>query len=223
MSLGLVAIVVINSQLRPVYYPPSIMDPPPGQFELQARAFGDPEYLFRSMALGVQMAGDTGGQITPMQDYDYDYVVAWLESLDSLNSKSEWPVGMAARYFSWSQNKGGDAEKLARYIGRSVDQHPELKLQWMAAAILLSQVRAENPDLALELAYQLASYDTPGIEPLAWQYPAYVLDNMGRHAEAREHMEWVLREKADRMDALEIEFVKDFQRQMTILEEQRGR
>jgi hypothetical protein len=139
-------------------------------------AFGDPVFLHRLFALTVQNAGDTGGRIVPIKNYDFSRVIAWLEVLEHLDPRSDFAVGMADGYFGQSQDVK-NVEPIVRFMMRDVAIDPERKWRWLYNAIYLARHRLRDDSLALAAARQLAAYDF--VVPWATMTPAFILEDMG--------------------------------------------
>ena len=155
-----------------------ILDPPMSDRALDAAAFGDRQFLYRVLVVELQNAGDEGGRVTPIKNYDVDLVVAWMEMLDRLDLSAHHHIGLAMRYFSLNQDKP-TLEPLVRYAMRHVAQDPRRKLDWLSQALMMTQIRLKNDTLALEIADQMASYDFPEINPLAYQIAPILHERAG--------------------------------------------
>lgn len=158
----------------------------PQKSAVAALAFGDEQFLFRYLALNLQNAGDNGGRVTPLSNYDYGQVVTWLRLLDRLDVRSHWSIAMANGYFGQTQ-KIEDVRPIVRYMQAHVAQRPEVKWPWLVNAVFLSRHRMKNDWLALDAARQLATYDYPNMNSASLQMPALVLDDLAQfHAALNE-------------------------------------
>ena len=158
---------------------------PPSRLAQDALAFGDTQFLYRTFALEVQNAGDTGGRIVPVKNYDFGRVTGWLEVLDRLDRRSGFGLEMAGGYFGQSQNVA-DVEPIVRFIMRKVGEDPENRWKALYNAIYLARHRLRDDSLALEVARQLAGYDFEGVEVWAALMPAFILEDHQRYREAME-------------------------------------
>jgi hypothetical protein len=159
----------------------------PQQQAADALAFGDQQFLYRYLALTLQNAGDNGGRVTPLKNYDYAKVVAWLRLLDGLDHNSHWVIAMANGYFGQTQTIE-DVEPIVRFMQENVAYRPELKWPWLVNAIHLSRHRLKNDWLALDAARQLATYDYPEMNAASLQMPALVLDDLQQYESAKQEM-----------------------------------
>ncbi len=176
------------------------LSPVPSPAALDAMAFGDRIFLHRLHALMVQNAGDTGGRIVPIRNYDFARVVGWLDVLLRLDPRSSFATAMAARYFGLSQDVR-NVEPIVRFIMRDVAVNPELRWHWLYDAIYLARHRLKDDQLALEAARQLASYDFKGVDFWASLTPAFILEDGGRYREAADVVRDAERRFPDRMSA----------------------
>lgn len=158
----------------------------------EALAFGDKQFLYRYLALTLQNAGDNGGRVTPLKNYDYEKVVAWLRLLDGLDHNSHWVIAMANGYFGQTQTIE-DVEPIVRFMQDNVAYKPELKWPWLVNAIHLSRHRLKSDWLALDVARQLATYDYPNMNAASLQMPALVLDDLQQFESAKYEIEALLR------------------------------
>lgn len=201
--------VTLADALSDAQFEQAILPPVPTRPALGLLSFGDREFLYRKLVLDLQNFGDTGGRITPLRDYHMPDVVAWLRALDSLNSRADHHVVLAARYFGQTQDLS-QVRYLVQYIQGHVALDPERKLGWMSEAIYLAQARAKDSKLAMEVADQLATYDFPKMTVLAYQLPALVHRNLGNHARAVAYMDRALRLTAHKASATESQFMREF-------------
>jgi hypothetical protein len=174
--------------------------PVPSPASLDALAFGDRIFLHRLYALMIQNAGDTGGRIVPVRNYDFARVVGWLDVLLHLDPRSSFATAMAARYFGLSQDVR-DVAPIVRFIMRDVATNPQLRWHWLYDAIYLARHRLKDDNLALEVAFQLASYDFKGVDFWASLTPAFILEDNRRYREAADVVRSAERRFSDRMSA----------------------
>lgn len=176
----------------------SALGPPPPKVAQTAASFGDEQFLYRIWGLNLQNAGDTGGQVTRMSDYNYDHVVGWLTALQNLDAGAQFHSFLATRYFSLSQDLE-DVRKVVGFIEGDVMLNPARKWFWLTQAVEIADHDLGNTEYALELAIRLASYDYPGMPGWVWMYPTVLLEKLGRFEEAKTFLREVLREKASRL------------------------
>jgi hypothetical protein len=193
----------------------SIIDPPPSALERKALAFGDDEFLYRAYVLELQNAGDTGGRATPMRDYNYDYVLGWLRSLQALDARAQHHALLAARYFP-TVNEPVAVRKLVEFVAADVEMNPERKWSWLMQAVLMADHRLNDKEYALKLAKQLAGYDYPDMPSWIFMFPGVLLKQLGRNDEARAVMETVRRDKAGLLTPQDLHWMEDFERNLPV-------
>jgi hypothetical protein len=180
-----------HRDLRPDF---DIIGPAPTAAARTAMAFGDEQLLYRIWVLNLQNDGDTGGRATPMRDYNYDYVLDWLETLGALDPLGQHHLMLAANYFSYTPSKA-DVRRLVDFIAADVAHAPNEKWYWLTQAISMADTKAGDLPLALALAQRLAAYDPPTAPHYIWMLPAVLLEKMGRRNEAESAMEEVRKQR----------------------------
>lgn len=159
-----------------------VLPPLPSAHMADAQAFGDRQYFFRSAALDIQSAGDTGGRVVPIKNYDFDLLLGWMRLLEQFDPRSVIPVSLTAGYFGASQ----DATKLpavVQFIRESVAKDPVQRWKLLFDAIYIAERRLGDPRLAVEIALQLSAYGPDVVPQVAAMAPAFVYE----HLEEREN------------------------------------
>lgn len=193
-------------ELRPTM---GILPDLPQERAAKALAFGDEQFLYRYWALNLQNAGDNGGRVTPLKNYDYAKVAAWLALLDRLDLNTYWTVAMANGYFGQTQNTA-DVRYIVEYIQGHVAQQPEAKWPWLVNAVYLSRHRLKSDWLALDAARQLATYDYPDMNAASLQMPALVLDDLGQFHKAVDEIESLRERRGTEFSFAEHRWMQDF-------------
>ncbi|MEZ5834928.1 MAG: hypothetical protein R3D03_04265 [Geminicoccaceae bacterium] len=184
--------------------------PPPPVAMLVAEALGDRQLAFRMAALRLQEAGDGGGEITPLADYDYGRVLGWLEAIDRLDPRSDHVMAMAAYYFALVH----DPKKIAMmvdFLARTSMKHPETRWRYLAQAAYLARHRLKDRKRAMAIARQLAGLDVAGLPVWVRQMPAFVLADLGEAEAAADMMGAILASRPDLPEderRLMIEFIE---------------
>lgn len=171
LTIGQASLSWSIRDLRPTL---GILPDLPQEHAVDALAFGDSQFLFRYLALTLQNAGDNGGRVTPLKNYDYEKVVAWLRLLDRLDINSHWVIAMANGYFGQTQ-RVEDVEPVVRYMQGHVAQQPEAKWPWLVNAVHLARHRLKSDWLALDAARQLADYDYDAMNAASLQIAPLIL------------------------------------------------
>jgi hypothetical protein len=162
----------------------TILDQPPSELLRTALAFGDGEFLYRAWFLDLQNAGDTGGRMTPMRDYNYDNVIAWLQSLQALDLHAQAHTYLAAHYFSLTP-KLNDVRHIVEFINDDAQKLPQEKWAWFTQAAEIAEVRLHDLPYAIELSERAATTDVSEIPAWVRLFPAVLLAKAGRYTEAR--------------------------------------
>jgi len=177
---------------RDIYERWSGVPPVPSRIGAVMMTLGDPEFSYRSLALGLQNLGDIGVDTTPLKDYNYQELGKWFFLLDSLDPVSDHVPYIAAYYFG-ATKVPEDMAFVVKYLS-VVGQRPvDEKWRWLGYAVYAAQHRMYDLDLALKLAYALAKMPNSATMPQwARDMPAFVLKNKGDKEAARELMENML-------------------------------
>ena len=191
----------------------SIIDPPPSAHEREAMAFGDDQFLYRAQVLELQNAGDTGGRATPLGEYNYDYVVGWLENLNKLDPCAIHHDLLATRLYAWGREPA-TLRKLVDFIVSDVATCPRRKWYWQTQAIAMANHRLNDRPYGLELARNLAAYDLPDMPFWIFLYPSVLLADMGQSEEALREMEKVRNTRAAMMTAEDQNYVARFEERL---------
>jgi hypothetical protein len=186
----------------------------PVQRVTDAMTFGDAAFLHRILARQVQDFGDTGGRMTRMADYDASQIIAWLDMLDRLDSKSQYQIAMALAYFGFTP-KPEALRSLVLFASRAIARSPANRIHWLREAIVIADRRLRDPALAIALADQLADSDQPGLKILAYQLSPLLRAKHGDYAGAVQAMRRALSKATPETPSGEIEFMNQFIREMS--------
>jgi hypothetical protein len=210
--------LILALNLRQVAPPRDLLPPVPSDRALYVQALGDSQFLFRRYAFLMQNAGDTGGRIVPLKDYDFDRVTRWLRILQKLDYRSVFPGAIAARYFGFSQNTA-HARPVIEFIAENVDLYPRTKWPLMQDAIYLAQRRLKDERLALKLARQLASYGLENTAVWAALMPAVILENLGEVSEAHQFVADFLKREGKVLGAHDLQLTLEYREYLGKLDE----
>lgn len=155
-----------------------IVPPAPNKYFISAASLGDKEFLFRSLAARLQNSGDVFAGFVALKNYDYSRIYAWLKSLDTLNSRSNFSPALAAYIYSQTQNKKDNA-----YIVDYLDQHAMADLDnkwwWLFQAIYIAKEELKDNSRALDLAYKISQNNSDQAPLWTKQMPAFIYAEMG--------------------------------------------
>jgi hypothetical protein len=167
--------------------------PVPTQDGALMMTLGDAQFSYRFGAITLQNLGDSGGQTTPLKDYNYEKLGKWFWLLNSLDPASNHVPMLAAYYFGATRSPK-DAAILVDYLGK-IGQNPVgNKWRWLVQAIFMARHRMHDLQLSLDLAYKLAKMQPVGDTLPEWarQMPAFVLSEQGDKQAARKIVEDLL-------------------------------
>ena len=135
---------------------------PPSKLEMGVFSFGDKELLYRFYGFQLQNAGDTFGETTALQDYDYEKLEQWFYALDELDGISEYVPSIAGFYYSVSQH-GEDNKHIVSYLEHFADRDPVKNWRWYATAAYIAKYKLQDDDLAFNIARKLLKIDSDEI------------------------------------------------------------
>lgn len=184
--------------------------PVPSRTGAVMMALGDSEFSYRMLGMTLQHLGDTGGQATPLKDYDYKKIGQWLWLLYELDPASDHAPLLAAYYFGATM-EAEDSAVIVDYLGK-IGQNPVgEKWRWLAQAAYLARHRVRDLDLALDLAYKLSKMEPiDDILPMwARHMPASILQEQGDKEAARDIIENLL-SSGKKFHPNEINFMKSY-------------
>jgi len=185
-----------------------IMEPPPTIAAMKLQSFGDAPFYFRWLGLQVQNAGDTYGRFTPLKDYDYALLEAWLTRLDALDARSNWMPTLAGHYFALTQNKE-DTRHIINYLDQHASRNPTEKWWWFMQATYIANRRLGDQELALMMARKLREAKAENKPIWADQMEAFLLEKKGQYAEALAIIEAILQER-EKLTEGEMNFIRYF-------------
>lgn len=160
-----------------------IVPTPPSELALKVAAMGDDQFLFRTLGLRLQSFGDSGGQVTPLTDYDYKRLQGWFLAIDGLDPTSDYIAVIAAHYYGVTP-KTSDLPHVIAYLRSHAAKAPERNWRWLAHAVYLARHRLKDNRLALEIALDLAALPYPDIPAWTKAMPAYAMADLGEREAA---------------------------------------
>lgn len=182
--------------------------PAPSVVGATASFLGDAELAYRSLALTLQSFGNDTGQVQALKDYNYENLGTWFDVTDHLNPHSDYVPFLAGYYFGGSQ----DPSKLMPVIQylRRVGTYPEAdKWRYLGQAVFLAYHKMKKPELALELADELAKTYKPGMPAWPLQMKAILASKMGEKEMAYNMMLDAIQNKKEGLDPIEINYMVD--------------
>jgi hypothetical protein len=163
--------------------------PAPTQAESLSYGLGDVQYSYRNIGMMLQNAGDIGGRVTNLRDYDFEILRDWFNLSFELDPRAGYVPGLAAFYYGGTP-KHEDLKYLVDYLSRAGKYKDrdasEENWRWLAHAVFLARFRLKDQDKALQLAEDLAAISTPDMPIWTQQMPAFVLTKVGQKKAARD-------------------------------------
>ena len=164
---------------------------PPPLLIAPAMALGDSQLFYRAAAFALQNMGDEGGRVTPLADYDYARLGAWLDLLDRLDPEARYAPTLAAYYFGQTPDPEG-LRRIVAYLSRVGARDPARNWRWLTHATYLARHRLHDLPLALAVARHLAGLPEGEVPLWVRQMPAFVLAEVGEREAARDLMATIL-------------------------------
>lgn len=200
-----VALWTQTKNFRPDF---TIVPDVPSELSVKAFSLGDEQFYFRTLAFQLQNAGDTFGRFTALKLYNYNKLYHWFKLLDTLDDKSNFVPSIAAYYYSQTQNTP-DVKYVVQYLDENASRDLYNKWWWMGQAVYLANHKLKDKDLALKLAYKLASTPRNDIPLWTKQMPAFILESKGEEEQAMRIIADILN-NIDNIDEGELNFMSYF-------------
>lgn len=183
----------------------------PSKLAIKALSLGDEAFYFRTLAFQLQNAGDTFGRFTALKKYNYNKLSHWFERLDSLDDKSHFVPSLAAYYYSQTQNTP-DVRYVIDYLDKHASRDLYNKWWWMSQAVYLANHKLKDKELALKLAYKLASTPRDDIPLWVKQMPAFIHEQRGEEDQALAIISGIMQSDS-KIDQGELNFMSYFVRE----------
>ncbi len=135
-------------------------------------SLGDDEFLFRSLSLRIQNAGDIYAGFAPLKFYDYQKLHDWFIFMDSLNEESNQIPSLAAYTYSNIEDDK-KVEHLINYLEKRGRSNIDRNWWWVFQSIYLAQ-KIEDNHRALRLANLLAQNKDPKAPLWTKQVSAFI-------------------------------------------------
>ena len=168
-----------------------VLAAPPSVAEVAVLSLSDPQFFFRQRTMDLQVAGDLGGRVTPLTDYDYALLYRWWKLLDAVDSRSNYTTTLAGYFYSQTL-RTEDVRYVIAYLREHTRQDPGRNWRWLAHAAWLARHKVNDMKLALDVAEELAALDVPDIPIWTKQLRAFVLAEVGDREAARDLIRAIL-------------------------------
>ena len=157
---------------------------PPTSALLHDLTYGERLVIARMMMLWLQAFDYQPGVSLSFHDLDYRRLAGWLEFLQLLDPKGQYPLLLAATVY------GGvsDADKQRRmcdFVEQAFKRVPGERWRWVSHCVVMAQHRIGNEQLALRLARLLSRQPTHlPIPGWARQMEIFLLEQQGHYEAA---------------------------------------
>ena len=131
---------------------------PPSKLEMSLFSFGDKELLYRFYGFQLQNAGDTFGETSALQDYDYEKLEKWFYALDELDGISEYVPSIAGLYYSASQYQE-DNRYVVNYLVDYARRDLKKNWKWLVTATYIAKFKLQDSELAFNISKDLVKLD----------------------------------------------------------------
>ena len=132
-------------------------------------AMGSDGLLANLLAVRLQLHDNQAGRHFRYSLIDYDRLVEWLEQISDTYADIEYPMLLASRVYTRTNNPQR-LRKLLGFIERRFDDNPQLHWRRLAEASLIAKHNLQDLDLALKLARKLAA------QPASVEMPRWARD-----------------------------------------------
>ena len=127
-------------------------------------SMGSDKLLGYLLAIRLQLHDNQMGRHFSYGRIDYHRLVDWLEQIRGLNPRSEYPMLLASRVYSQTQDKGR-LRLMLDFIERTFEDDPQLHWRRLAEASVLAKHQLGDLNLALRFAEKLAQLPGSVIMP----------------------------------------------------------
>jgi hypothetical protein len=171
-------------QPRPVPVVRAMPDAPPVRF-LDLMSLGEQPALARVLMLWLQAFDYQPGVSVPFKALNYHRIIDWLDSILSLDPRSQYPLLSAARVYSEVPDNT-KRRMMLDFVYKKFLEDPDHRWPWMAHAVFVAKHRIGDQKLALKYARAIRTHVTPGVAPYwAMQMELFVLADMGQVESAK--------------------------------------
>lgn len=155
LAAAVIAIALMAGARRSIPPMGGGLDAPPTPTLALATSLGDSGLAYRMAALRLQIGGEWGGRVTPMTDYDYNRVAAWLTLLDRLDSASGYAPALAT-YLYGQTRRPDQLAVILTYLKQRAESAPARDWPWLVQAVYLARSRLTDRTVGQTLALDLA-------------------------------------------------------------------
>jgi hypothetical protein len=170
LALSLAAQIAWHLLREPPSSSSTELPPAPGAQALRLASFGESEAAARVAMLYLQSF--------EVQKLDYRRLLAWLTTVLELDSRSQYPLFLAARVYAETADRARSRMAL-QFVYEAFLEDPNRRWRWLAHAALLAKHRLKDLELARRYAQTLERRTTARDVPLwARQMEIFILEDM---------------------------------------------
>ena len=130
----------------------------------EALSMGSEQLLSYLLAMRLQLHDNQAGRHISYRHIDYRFLVDWLKQIQELNPESEYPMMLASRVYSQTQDKER-LSVLLHYINDTYLSNPQLHWRRQAESTVIAKHQLDDIELALSMAEKLSSQPDTVVMP----------------------------------------------------------
>ena len=158
---------------------------PPPLVLLQLASLGDPLALARLTMLSLQADDDQPGISLNLRQLDYDRLAGWLERVEALDPRSQYPLLAASTVYS-AVDDPVRQRRMLDLVYRAFSADPNQRWPWLAQAALIARHRLHDLPLARSYARAIRLQATgPGVPAWARELEVFMAEDMNELDSAR--------------------------------------
>lgn len=185
LALALASQLAWNRHLPPRATSAQALPPAPTHATVIAVSLGENILASQWLALYLQAFDNPPGVSIPFRDLDYPRVVDWLELMQELDPRAQYPLLMATRLYAQVPDPARQRLMLD-FAYREFLAAPNQRWPWLAHAAIVAKHRLHDLPLALKYAQAIAQHATaPEVPHWAQQMPIFILADMGETESAK--------------------------------------
>ncbi len=132
-------------------------------------AMGSEQLLGHMLAIRLQLHDNQAGRHIRYSLMDYNLLIDWLERITEISPAIEYPMLLASRVYSSTDNPQ-QLRMILDFIQRRFDDEPQLHWRRLTEASVIAKHRLDDLELALAMAEKLAR------QPASVEMPAWARD-----------------------------------------------
>lgn len=160
--------------------------PPVPAGDIRLLALGESELAAKLLEFWLLSFDTQGGRVVKYEFLNYDNLIGWLETIEELDSRSDYPSLMASGVFVDVKDERR-ARMMIEFVHRAFLKAPAKRWRWQARAVILAKYRLHDLGLARRLAedLRLKAMQNPDIPAWARDMEFLLLQGMGEFEAAR--------------------------------------